>query len=134
MALEEAIGLGLEDPYADAAAGITAVAGAGIACYIACEALGESIGERIHGNSLLSPRPTFVYQLVDPRLRIMKYGITSNPVAERRYTSTFYARYNVTMQILSYHNSRVLARAVEAGLCLGYAATHGSLPPLSTRC
>ena len=134
VALEEVIGLGPEDPAADAVAGATAVIGAGIACAVACEAVGASIGERIHGNSLLSPRSTFVYQLVNPRLEVMKYGITSNLIAERRYNRAYYARYHVTMQVLSYHNSRMVARGVEVLLCLGYVAANGSFPPLSSQC
>jgi RHS repeat-associated protein len=77
-----------------------------------------SLGSIVHGNSLQSSRKTYVYELVGPKSQTMKYGITSNPVAERRYTASFYARYDVTMRIIALYDYRFAARTHEFGLCM----------------
>jgi hypothetical protein len=43
----------------------------------------------IHGNSVNSPRTTYLYELVDENGNHLKYGITSNP--DTRYTHAFMA-------------------------------------------
>jgi hypothetical protein len=44
----------------------------------------------IHGNSLSSPRKTTLYELVDAETEEhLKFGITSNPVPENRYSQLF---------------------------------------------
>jgi RHS repeat-associated protein len=96
--------------------------------------LASGISSLVHGNSLQSQRKTYVYELIGPKRQVMKYGITSNPIAERRYSFSFYEKNSLRMQILAVHDYRSAARAHEVSLCVGYVMTHGSLPALSSRC
>jgi hypothetical protein len=52
----------------------------------------------VHGNSLDSPKPTWLYELVDRDTgQVMKYGITSNTNAQLRYTKKWYTTNNVDL-------------------------------------
>lgn len=46
---------------------------------------------KVHGNSLNSTRPTWGYKLNDSGDNFLKNGITSQPIAEARYTKAFMA-------------------------------------------
>ena len=91
---------------------------------------------KVHGNSYRSLRPTWVYRLVDRNTgRLLKYGITSNPVAEKRYTESYYSKENA--RLIPYEPAlpdRMSARAVEKGLCDAYEQANGKKPDLSTVC
>ena len=86
-----------------------------------------------HGNSLDSQRQTFLYQLTDIYTgEVLKYGITSQPVPERRYTSDFYAATYSRMDVIGSFSNRGFARAAELGLTGAYFVTNGQLSPLSS--
>jgi hypothetical protein len=112
---------------------VAAGTGFGMAMGAVGDSLGDSLDRLVHGNSFLSMRQTYVYELREVETReLLKYGITSDP--GDRYTSSFYASTNSTMNIIQTYNSRLPARMHEFGLCLGYSAANGRLPPLSARC
>jgi RHS repeat-associated protein len=116
----------LADPY------IVLMSGAGGA---AIGGLADRAWDALHGNSLLSQRLTYVYQLTDVDTGdVLKYGITSNPNPLRRYTTQFMNENNAAMDILATYQNRALARVHEFGLCTGYVLSNGQLPPLSRRC
>ena len=97
------------------------------------DTLGDSLDRLVHGNSLQSMQQTYVYELrQEVTGELLKYGITSNP--GERYTNSFYISTNSSMNIIQTYNSRLPARMHEFGLCLGYVAANGKLPPLSVRC
>ncbi|MFA5120974.1 hypothetical protein [Zavarzinia sp.] len=89
--------------------------------------------QMLHGSSLESQRPTYVYQLVDPKDVILKYGITSNPIPQSRYSTTQYAAMGARMQLLGVYPTRLQARVEEFGLHAKYFIENGRLPPLSSR-
>jgi RHS repeat-associated protein len=99
------------------------------------DALGRALNpadQAVHGNSLDSPRQTYLYQLTDIyNGDILKYGITSNPAPEQRYTASFYAATYSRMDIIGSFSNRGFARAAELGLTGAYFIVNGQLPPLS---
>lgn len=96
----------------------------------------DSIESRVNGNSWLSSDQTSVYVLnskVDGS--ILKFGITNlvgNETA--RYSPREWAALNANMTVIATFNSRAPARMLEIGLCSGYVAANGKLPPASTKC
>lgn len=96
----------------------------------------DSLEKRINGNSWLSPDPTSVYVLrsnVDGS--VLKFGITNlvgNETA--RYSFAELTALNANMTVIATFDSRAPARMLEIGLCMGYTATNGKLPPASSRC
>jgi hypothetical protein len=131
---------------ADAAASITAAATVGVAAsggvFDDLLATMASIGSAVtnfastlvHGNSLLSTRPTWVYELQDATGNTLKYGITSEIDPTDRYWTSFYVLTGSNMNILGQYPDRATARFVEIRLCAGYIAANGRLPPLSLTC
>ena len=96
-------------------AGACAVANS--AMVAASGAAGTAIGtaadallDNTHGNSLDSQRQTFVYQLVNPAGDVLKYGITSEIVPQKRYSANEYAAMNAQMQVLGSYPRRFMAR------------------------
>ena len=92
LVVDDATVIGVADDPLAAVLGVAAVGALAV----------ETI--KAHCNSLQSNRRTYVYELVGPKNQTMKYGITSNPVAERRHTASFYAKYDVTMRIIATYN------------------------------
>jgi RHS repeat-associated protein len=95
----------------------------------------NSIVPLVHGNALSSTRDTYVYDLEERNTgEILKYGITSEPIPEKRYTSSEYLATNSRMNVLAQYQWRVMARAHEFGLCGTFVAANGRLPRLSRAC
>jgi RHS repeat-associated protein len=96
----------------------------------------DAISDALHGNSLLNPNPTTVYELQSRTTgEVLKYGITSNADPTSRYSTQFYETFNAVMVPLATFSNRMPARMLEVLLCTGYAATHNNnLPPLSKTC
>jgi hypothetical protein len=90
----------------------------------------------VHGNTLESPRSTWVYRLhdTDDPEDTLKYGITSRKPPESRYSPAYYMDNEAAMERIMLFPNRAQARQFELGLCLSYVAVHGSLPQLSKRC
>src|SRR5262249_20088420 len=109
-------------------------AGIGMALGALADGIDDTIDQIIHGNSLLSPRQTTVYQLVDGDGNVLKYGITSEPVPEDRYSDAFYEANGASMETLATYPWRSIARADEFSRCTVYTVSNGHLPPLSSRC
>ena len=119
------------------------VAGAAYACNQGCSAIMSQAIEEVnslakavlHGNSLESTKPTWVYQLVSNRTgTILKFGITGELNPLNRYPAWFYEVGNFTMVPLAKYPTRAPARADERFRCSQYVATYGNLPPLSAGC
>jgi RHS repeat-associated protein len=54
--------------------------------------------QAVHGNSLASSKPTWLYKLVDRNTgQVMKYGITSSTNPQWRYTKQWYTANNVDL-------------------------------------
>ena len=96
----------------------------------------DRLTDKVNGNSWLSPDPTSVYVLnsnVDGS--ILKFGITNlvgNEMA--RYSAGEMAALNANMSVIATFDTRAPARMLEIGLCTGYVATNGKLPPASSKC
>lgn len=95
----------------------------------------DSVVKRINGNSWLSPNPTSVYVLYSIEDgSVLKFGITDEVNEVNRYSAREYAQMRATMDVIARFESRAPARMLEISLCMGYVATHGSLPPASKKC
>jgi hypothetical protein len=138
------------DDITGAAADATIYAGAAYGYYKGGQFVGCLLGNAIvaatrptqasvpivHGNSLNSPRQTTLYQLVDPSGNIAKYGITSEPDPDDRYTTGYYNSGNplgikLDMQRLATYPNRIDARFAEFVLNYNYFRAYRRLPPLT---
>lgn len=92
-----------------------------------------TIDARVNGNSLSSPRPTWVYTLRSrsPDNRVLKYGITSQPIAQRRYPGPFYDATNSYMDELESYPNRRTARYREMTKHWIYFINNGRFPELT---
>jgi len=84
----------------------------------------------VHGNSLSSSQPTYLYQLTYRRSgAIAKFGITSNPRPQGRYPDWFYGVSQTKMDILAKYPDRRSARDSEIAHFVAYVIEHNGLPP-----
>ncbi len=85
----------------------------------------------IHGNSLMSPKLTYGYKLVDRDTdAILKFGITSNNVPLNRYSRPQYDYMNAIMVPLN-RGSRIDMRSWETSQIRNYELMYGTRPPLN---
>lgn len=84
-------------------------------------------------NEVRSPKKPAILDLM--RLNFLSAGITNlvgNEMA--RYSAGEMAALNANMTVIATFDSRAPARMLEIGLCTGYVATTGKLPPASSKC
>jgi len=96
-----------------------------------------STGAGIHGNNLMSPKPTELYNLVrtsNPSI-IDKIGITSAPGGgpTGRYSQAELTRMGVDYVSVETFDNRLSARIAEVAANLGYVAAHGTFPKYTFR-
>jgi hypothetical protein len=81
--------------YAGARAGSWAI---GQAMAAAAQAQQPNSSQQVHGNSLSSPKPTWLYRLVERATgQTMKWGITNATNPQHRYTQQYYQDNNVRL-------------------------------------
>lgn len=90
---------------------------------------------KIHGNSLLSRKPSELYHLINQTTGVIeKIGITSAPSAPAgRYSQRYLEAQNVRYTRVATFENRLAARAAETEQLREFYDEHGTLPRLNKR-
>jgi RHS repeat-associated protein len=87
---------------------------------------------KVHGNSLLSDKPTYGYNIVNADTgALLKKGQTSASPPTSRYSDTFYKANNATMNIATEATSKAAAKAWENHELRTFFNSNGKLPPMN---
>jgi hypothetical protein len=91
-----------------------------------------SAPKKVHGNSLLSDKPTYGYNLVDSTTgELLKKGQTSAKPPSSRYSGSFYDENNASMNLGTEATSKAAAKAWENHELKGIFNQTGKLPPMN---
>ena len=95
---------------------------------------GTALAIRPMGNSLLSPRPQTLYNIISKTDgRLMKIGIAETAILGSRYSAVNLKRLGVDLVPVGQYSNRLVAIAVEKASVLGYMAQNGGrMPPMQT--
>ena len=88
--------------------------------------------KKVHGNSLLSEKPTVGYNIVNKTTgELLKKGQTSASPPTSRYTDTFYKNNNARMDVATEVTEKYAAKGWETQELKTYFENKGHLPPLN---